>query len=1613
MTLPDSGVAARLEADRRALLDLSLRNPLLNYVPRSRSILVDGESPEQLLRLLVRENKRMSFRPAAETPTNGSNGKPTKAIEASSRTRSTGSRDDSSLATNLTAEELQSRLLAIYYAARTSIEELGVNTLYLTLGMLTWADPDTPQKELKAPLLLIPVEIERSNARDRFRIRHSDEELAVNLSLSERLRTEFGIKMPEWQDGDDFQIETFFDHLEQAIEGQEDWNVDRSRVVLGFFSFGKFLMYRDIAEEAWPEGAKPSQHPILRSLLADGFKEEPPTVDERDDLDSHLTPESSYLVLDADGSQTLAILDVLNGRNLVIQGPPGTGKSQTITNLIAEALARNKSVLFVAEKLAALEVVKHRLDKAGLGDICLELHSHKTSKKALLEDLKRTLELGRPKLGRIDEDFQILGETRQRLNAYCQALKAPIGETEVSPYQAFGELLQLRQQPWIDAPTLAIPNFVGWSRIDMRRRVGLVEELQARLKFVGVPHRHPFWGSRRTLLLPAEVEKLRELVATTLSATTALQDAGDRLVSRMGLPPLVSRADAEALERGARRISKIAQRQAAEVGREEWYTRREDIERLVESGSTLAELHEKYDATLLPDAWQGDLQETRSDLNTYGRKWWSWLSPRYRRANRKVASLCKSSPPAQFDAKLELLDALNTAARSRAEVERLHPLGAQVFGPRWQGERSKWATLAPQAKAIIQLHVDVRSKRLPSGLLEFLARQPDFSQVVPLVENLKRALSSHLDAVQRLVEFLNFDGKTRFQSEIRVEDQPWPVQRDLFQLWSGHVDEMPALVAFNHLAERCRNDGLAEVVAIAEAWPEAIRDLVALFRLHWYEQLLSRAFQERPALAGFDGRGHDHAIGAFQNLDRLYLRHNRARLAEKHWERLPKHTGGGQLAILRREFEKKTRHLPIRQLLGKAGNAVKAIKPVFLMSPLSVATYLAPGQTTFDLVIFDEASQVKPVDALGAILRARQVVVVGDSKQLPPTDFFARMNEDDDAAEETSGDVESILGLFTSQGAPQRMLRWHYRSRHESLIAVSNREFYEDRLLVFPSPDASRGESGLVLRRTPQSQYDRGKSRTNPAEADAIVEAVFAHARKQLTRPPESRLSLGVASFSRAQTEAIRDRLERRRREDSTLEDFFSTNINEPFFVKNLENVQGDERDVIFISVGYGQTAEGELALNFGPLNDEGGERRLNVLITRARFRCEVFTNLTSNDIDLKRTRSLGMRTFKSFLAYAEGLAGTIAPTDEDPSADSFVAVVRSELAKQGIEVRGPLGSTNASLEIAVVNPDAPSQYLLALETDGLPYQEATSARDRDRLRAQVLESLGWHLARIWSTDWVRNPTGEVKRIVSLIEEARVDRTKSAQPEPVAVTDPIEDVSGPETQASEENPQTSVIDRVVTDEGTRKTTALPFYEMTTFGAAIQRPLESMSLDELAALIEQVVRTEGPVHIEEVFRRIAEGSGAKRLGPRVHALLDSAREHAEECGKVRHSGDFLWPSDMDVSILRDRGELPSNARKIEWIAPEELALGIEKVVYDSLGIEAEALPTSVARLLGFSRTSEEIRESVEAVVDSLIESGRLTRTGNQIFLADAAIAEDLTDQVDSIAPTSDPLNPSEG
>ncbi|QDV34542.1 DUF3320 domain-containing protein [Tautonia plasticadhaerens] len=1592
MPVSPAVIADRLDADRLALLDLSLRNPLLNYRPRRRGLTIVGESPAEVVRILVREGKRMAFDPAPDRPGPEDEGEsshgepPNGGLELPPADPT-----DLNLQTDVPADQLQDRLLAIDAAARGSVEELGVNTLFLALGMLRWSEERNGRSVL-APLILLPVALGRSNARDRFRARYTGEDFGTNLSLAERLRAGFGIELPEIPGADDLDPVSYFDAVDAAVSGEKGWKVDREAAALGFFSFSRLLMYRDLDATRWPEGSGPSSHPVLSGLLGEGLDEGEPTIGDEEHLDARLGPLDVRPVLDADGSQMLALVDASKGRTLVIQGPPGTGKSQTIANLIAEAVGRGRSVLFVAEKAAALEVVHRRLDAVGLGAACLELHSNRTRKRDVLDELRRTLQLGRPRTGAAEDDAKVLGDLRGRLNTFAGAVNTPVGSSGVSPHEAAGILLRERDALGEAVPPpIDVPGMADWSAPEFRERELMVEQLRARLADLRLPPDHPMLRSSRSLWTPSDRSELSRRAGAARRATEDLRSAAAALAESLGVPAPIDLAGAEAMAEAVRPLPGGGIPVDLPLDDPAWDDRGRDLDDLLAAGSAFASLHASYDPVLLPEAWDRDLVDTREAFNTVGRRWWSrWASARHRRAVFRLGTLCRVEPPKAPIDRLALIDAVMEARRHRAAIVEHSCTAARLFGSRWRKEESDFAELAEVARFARRVRDDVRSGRLPVGAIESLDDDDVIRRSLPLADRLRGAIEAHRAALRALADFA---GLPPSGGEIRPEGEPgnrpaaspssdWSALP--FDALQGRIDatgdraeELHAVALVNQRASSCREAGMGAVVEAARSWPEAPRLLSTAFRARWAEALLDRAARERPALGSFSGGDHEAMAERFGALDVAVLGHNRAWAAGEHWSRLPRHQAlAGDLAVLRRELEKKTRHLPLRVLFAQAGRAVQAVKPVFLMSPLSVAAYLEPGQLAFDLVVFDEASQVRPVDALGALLRGRQAIVVGDDRQLPPTTFFDRLtagdehvDEEDDGGSLASDALESILGLFLAQGAPRRMLRWHYRSRHESLIAVSNREFYDGRLVVFPGPERDRSERGLVLRCLPETAYDRGKSRTNPDEAQAVAEAAMAFARDQLEKPADRRLTLGVAAFSAAQAEAIGRRLERLRRDDPSCEPYFAEEGPEPFFVKNLESVQGDERDAIFISVGYGRDAGGRVSMNFGPLNGEGGERRLNVLITRARLRCEVFTNLRGSDLESGRSAARGVRALRTFLRFAElgELDGDEGRPGASPGVGSgFEEEVARTLRAEGFEVVRGLGSEESRVDLAVVDPDRPGRYRLGVLCDGPSYDAPRSARDRDRIRPGVLRGLGWRLAHAWSPDWWHDPGGKCDELVLM-----VDRDDDG---PVDVPSaPLPASISREVRAEEAGPELS---------------ALPPYTMARLEIG---PDESdpaaLAPDRLAEWVGEVVRVEGPVHEAEVVRRLADAIGLRRLaGKPKEAIERAASSPFRDNGPIRRQGAFLWPGDLGRPEPRDRSALPSSSRRLEYVCAEELSAAVERIVADAFRIAPEDLPPAVCRLLGFPRTTDEARDRVSAVVDALIASGRLERQGHRLSVS---------------------------
>ncbi len=1578
-------ITRQLEKSRQALLDLSTRNRLLSLpqAATARVLHFADERTDEVYRLLAGESKAMSFAPAKaeeeqaaadpaevqETQATLALPQPEESVDEQLDARGVAQRHrDLKLQTRLSSEKLQRRLLDMYSDARTFIEEQGVNILFLALGQLQWFDRNAPDKPRFAPLILLPVALERKSAAERFTLSWLQEDAAENLSLAAKLKADFGLELPEFNAGDDFDPRAYLAAVATMAAAQPGWQVLPDAMTLGFFSFAKFLMYRDLDTSTWPPEKRLDQQALIAAALQDGFEAREHLFPEDADVDQLIPVDSQRHVVDADSSQSLAIEAVRRGENLVIQGPPGTGKSQTITNVIAAAIADGKKVLFISEKMAALEVVNRRLKSVGLGPACLELHSHHANKRKVLEELKATRDLGKPRVEHREQIIHELSNVQQQLNAHSRTMHQALAPCTLTPYQILGRLARLDTVQIAHLPDL-LQGAQNWSPEDFHSRQQIVEALRQAASKVSPVAGHPWRGVCHPALLKLDAQRFAQQLPTLQAMLARLQQDAELLAQSLSAPAAQTLQSLHEQITLAQQLASAPSIDRQAVANSIWDQGLGQLHKLVECGAQFSLQAQSLRGSFAESAWTVDWNAPRQSIAAHGDSLFRIFNSGYRAAIANLKGQLKTTLPSSRAERLNLLDSLIEAQQLRQNLGQQQTLGADAFGSLWLGEQSDWA----QLQAVLGWMAGPDGQGRSAAFRQLYAQLPSPAHCADLAARASASLQAFEDAAQSLLDGYRLETQEAFGAADLARIPLADFGERLAQ-WVAEPNALLDWTSYHATREQARAAGMAVLVQQLEDESIAQGALPAILERAYYEALLRQATQAHPELVAFNGDQHSQKVRQFRALDLERIELARAQSALSHYEQVPRSASGmGPLGVLNGEIARKRGHMPLRKLFKLAGEAVQAIKPVFMMSPLSVAQFLEPGAVEFDLLVIDEASQIEPVDALGAIARCKQLVVVGDDRQLPPTRFFSRMtseqdefdDEDEDQLIAGAADVESILSLCLAKGMPQLMLRWHYRSRHQSLIAVSNQQFYNSSLYVVPSPYTARSGMGLRFHHLPEGRFDSGASRINRIEAQTIARAIMQHAQQS------PQLSLGVAAFSLQQKVAIQDELELLRRQQPEAESFFVAHPNEPFFIKNLENVQGDERDVIFISVAYARNAQGYLPMRFGPVSADGGERRLNVLISRAKQRCEVFSSITADDIDLERGKGKGVAALKVFLQYAAtgqlALAGISGRDLESPLEED----VYEALTAQGLQVQTQIGIAGFFIDLAVVDPEQPGRYLLGIECDGMSYHHSRSARDRDRLRQSVLESQGWTLLRIWGCDWFRQPRAQTERVLAAVEAAR--QRKEAEPVQPAMathqsqtaTEVIERAARSDAESAETESATGPDDSL--------------YQEARF-AVPAGELHNQSTAKLAQLMHQAVELEGPIHFDELVTRTRTLWGLQRAGSRVRDALEQARQSLLADEALAAEGEFLDLPGRAVRV-RNRAEVGSaNLRRIDCLPPAEIRAAIALALRSSLGGQREELPAAVARLLGLSAVTAPVRELVLTQLDALHGSGAVAFNG---------------------------------
>ncbi len=1456
---------------------------------------------------------------------------------------------DTFLETRLGADALQKRLLKIAREAQGAEEESGVNVLYLALGFVTWFEDRNSGVVREAPLVLMSVELVRNARTSTYDIRIRDDEFETNLPLHQRWKEDFGIDLPELEVAEDWKPSDYFAAVEDVIAQRPSWKIHTDAIQLGFFSFSKLLMYRDLAIDAWPAGAI-GAHALTRGLLYEGFSGESPLFSDQDRLDDWLPPQQLFHVVDADASQTRVIEEVRAGRNLVVQGPPGTGKSQTITNIIAAAVNDGKRVLFVAEKMAALSVVHSRLVKVGLRDVCLELHSRGANKKIVLAELARTITAAQSIGPAFNNDDELL-KVRDQLNRFADALHRPLGNSGETPYTLLGAQARFLGQG-APPPRLKAEALAALSREQEQALLDALAELAALLASNGNGRDHPLAGVRRLDLQPVDLARIKEELDAAMPLLDRLTVAIAEAAGALGLSQPASIGSAAAIENVLSCLEGLPERDGATAAA---MLRAASLPRLREAltvGREWQEVHLACSGTFVETAFDRSAAHLRGPLAAGAQSFFARWNGAYRVACRDLTGFLREPLPKAPSARLKLVDSLCNVQAKRKSWEAEEPLCARVFENSWRGAKSDFDHLCSVAAWCERLKSTALFGAADSALQ--LSERPDVLR--QLRSDLQQAVQAVRDHVSELIEALDLDVSIWGGGDLEQLDLE-TLSRGLARMaWS--LEGYPLWCRLSALETQLRGAGIGELVEALKAGRVDCQGAATELRFARVERLWAQALKRSDELHQLTSVDRQELVARFAELERNKLRDNASMIRTRHLQQVPQ-GAQGEMAVIRGEIAKKRGHIALRKLFVRAGEAVQRIKPVLLMSPISVAQFLPPGKVQFDLLVIDEASQVRPEDALGAVARANQIVVVGDKMQLPPTSFFdrlladaAELEDDGDDADDllqgaaSAASMESVLTLCEARGLGARMLTWHYRSRDPSLIAVSNREFYDSGLILPPSPLQEDPAYGLCFTRV-DGLYDRGGKRDNRKEGEAVVDRVAEHARAHPS------LSLGIVTFSFAQLNLITELLEARRRKDPTLDGFLRQGQSEDVFVKNIENVQGDERDVILVSVGYGPSRPGARPSNeFGPVNGDGGERRLNVLFTRARVRCEVFASFDPEDLDVSRSAREGPRILKRFLEFAKhGQMDDSSPTGE--SADSpFEEDVADVIRSFGFLADPQVGSAGFRIDLGIRHPEKPGAYLLAVECDGATYHSALWARERDRLRQDVLESLGWRFHRIWSTDWFYNRKTEIERLRQALLEAR-----DAAREGIRVQGANH---GPTRVAEAQTIGQEVIE--APELVVRQMPAYRRYQGRVRASYEPHEAPDAVLTQLALAI---VQLEGPVHVEEVARRVSASFGKEKAGSRIIGVTRAALQKLNgSSGTLRAEDDFWFTEEQaKATPVRDRSAEAGATLKAASISMLEIRAAVKLARDDNAGGDDEDLIRSAARLLGFRRVGPELHDRI--------------------------------------------------
>lgn len=1591
---------ARVEQWKNALLDLSLRNRLINYTARTGITI--GVPAQAMARfedeinagtsITLAPSDSVSFVDAARGVTS--------ANEIPADAREVFLAEKRTVFVDIPGESYASRLRSLAYKAKTLIDETGANNLYLAFGMLSWY---LDGKELRSPLVLVPVNIVTSNRGTTYKLVLDEAGTSTpNFCLLEKLRATLNLEIPGLanpvEDSSGIDLPAAFAAVREALVTSGTKGRVEETVDLAILQFAKFRLWKDL-DDHWQSLASNKLVSHLIHTPSEKFIDPVESVSNVDlDLLSETCP------VEADASQLEAVASAANGNTFVLEGPPGTGKSQTITNLLANSVASGKRVLFVAEKQAALNVVKKRLDAVGLGTFSLDLHSKASKPIEVRRQIRTALEASVvPDHGALASHKETAAAGRASLHRYANRLHEP-NACELSLYEAHKRSLGLDPmiQP-IDVPREYVRNASEEAQTTINRALSLLPELHAQAR----PNPNHPWRFIDTPIPANDLPAVHRAAQAFDSAVTAALNAGltlDQMAS------LTTPADVERWIRlsGAPRFSL----EAIEAAATTLHQRLNDALTQLTSLDRAPEwLRVFTPAVLSIDTNALHTSATAADQSgMFSRK-------KHRRIVVNQYAQFLAIPPDSVD--LESLSRITAAvAETGRQIQNIKYLLSSLpveTAPTWSPFNQsdydsviyslQWLQWLPNAlgypQAPTQLAQTLRSYYATSSTNDHGAELANLNETYSaLVSSLR------IDAMQTSVLGAEF---------IPTWHRGGP-QRNL------STSEPVTLAAWNELLtliEPLRRHGLTPTrEQILDGQIDADEAKLALSKGVTLESIDERL--DSTSLVGFSTEAQMRAItrviDSHSNIRALLPTAIPAQLIGR--RDLGPADRKSRFGELLRELNRQRGGKKVRALMESYADLITQITPCVLMSPDSVSRFLPVLPGMFDIVVFDEASQIRVADAIGAMGRAHSVVVVGDSKQMPPTSFG-----EPSIAEESSEtlnvvqDEESILSECVQAQIPSHWLSWHYRSQDESLIAFSNHQYYDDRLSSFPAPHAdSTGDLGVSLVRVNGTfnRSERGAMhRTNQVEADAIVNEI----QKRFRHTQDAFPSVGVVTFNAQQRDLI----------DNMLRDLNDERITaaledpDGLFVKNLENVQGDERDTILFSIAFSANDKGVVPLNFGPLSRAGGERRLNVAITRARRQVILFASFSPDALRAEQTSSIGIKHLRGYLELAQrGAQAATEMTGRQAFADQHRDAIANALRDRGLAVKTDVGLSDFRVDIAVAPGDEPERLVAAVLLDGPQWRGRRTVNDRDGLPTSVLKNLmHWPVVeRIWLPEWLQDPNAPLDRIEAAIAAVPAPEPVLEDPddvvEPAQITQTREEIQPPTVIELPSIPRVDLpIGDVIATQVAESSQAQQIPQVQAdqpspvayVSAQIADPVESAefrqwepavigsveTLDQLdsstaarsqvAVAVVEAIEFEGPISAERLARRIAAAFSLNR----VNAARERDILREVPASATRTPDGFIWPAKIDPQTWQGFRPCGPGERDLKDIALTEIANAARSCATQRQ-LQREELQRATLAIFGGKRVTKAIQQRLDEALLLAVETNRLSVTNTGAYSA---------------------------